>query len=76
MESEPRESRMYNGRGYILEEAITGDFALIKVRILLRLFVALPRIPIFIYQLSHPFFLLVGMEGGYSWQRDFPWHLS
>jgi 3-oxoacid CoA-transferase len=28
--SAPRESRMYNGRGYVLEEAITGDFALIK----------------------------------------------
>jgi 3-oxoacid CoA-transferase len=28
--STPRESREYNGRGYILEEGITGDFALIK----------------------------------------------
>eukprot|EP01133_Synstelium_polycarpum_P007772 gene7772-9117_t len=28
--SEPREVRTYNGRPYVLEEAITGDFALIK----------------------------------------------
>ena len=28
--SAPREARTYNGRGYILEEAITGDFALVK----------------------------------------------
>ena len=26
----PRESRIFNGREYIMEEAITGDFALIK----------------------------------------------
>jgi acyl CoA:acetate/3-ketoacid CoA transferase alpha subunit len=29
--SAPRELRKYNGREYILEEAITGDFALVKV---------------------------------------------
>lgn len=28
--SQPREERMYNGRNYILEEGITGDFALVK----------------------------------------------
>lgn len=28
--SEEREAREYNGKGYILEEAITGDFALVK----------------------------------------------
>lgn len=28
--SAPRETRQYGGRGYVLEEAITGDFALIK----------------------------------------------
>lgn len=28
--SEPREDRMFDGRNYILEEAIRGDFALIK----------------------------------------------
>ena len=28
--SEPREVRQFNGRNYIMEEAITGDFALIK----------------------------------------------
>jgi len=28
--SEPRESREYGGRSYVLEEAITGDFALVK----------------------------------------------
>lgn len=28
--STPRESRSFNGRGYVLEEAIRGDFALIK----------------------------------------------
>jgi len=28
--SEEREERLYNGRGYILEDAITGDFALVK----------------------------------------------
>jgi 3-oxoacid CoA-transferase len=30
MSSESRESREYAGRNYILEEAITGDFALVK----------------------------------------------
>ena len=28
--SEPRESRKFNGKEYIMEEAITGDFALVK----------------------------------------------
>lgn len=28
--SQPRETRMYNNRGHVLEEAITGDYALIK----------------------------------------------
>lgn len=28
--SPPREDRQFNGRGYVMEEAITGDFALIK----------------------------------------------
>jgi 3-oxoacid CoA-transferase len=28
--SQPRESRMYNGRGYVLEEAILGDVSLVK----------------------------------------------
>ncbi|CAH1243089.1 OXCT1 [Branchiostoma lanceolatum] len=28
--SEPREERMFNGRNYIMERAITGDFALVK----------------------------------------------
>ncbi|XP_063681215.1 succinyl-CoA:3-ketoacid coenzyme A transferase 1, mitochondrial-like [Bolinopsis microptera] len=28
--SEPREDRVFNGRNYIMEEAITGDFSLIK----------------------------------------------
>lgn len=28
--SEPRETRVFNGRNYVMEEAITGDFALIK----------------------------------------------
>lgn len=28
--SEPREARQFNGRDYIMEEAITGDFALVK----------------------------------------------
>jgi 3-oxoacid CoA-transferase len=28
--SKPRETRSFNGRNYVLEEAITGDFALIK----------------------------------------------
>lgn len=28
--SKQRESQLFNGRQYILEEAITGDFALIK----------------------------------------------
>ena len=30
IKSEPREHRRFGGRDYILEEAITGDFALIK----------------------------------------------
>jgi len=30
IKSEPREARLFNGRNYIMEEAITGDFALIK----------------------------------------------
>jgi 3-oxoacid CoA-transferase len=28
--SQPKESREFNGKGYVLEEAITGDFAFIK----------------------------------------------
>ena len=28
--SDPREHRIFNGRNYIMEEAITGDFALVK----------------------------------------------
>jgi 3-oxoacid CoA-transferase len=28
--SEPRETRVFNGRHYVMEEAITGDFALVK----------------------------------------------
>merc|ERR1719401_2481295 len=28
--SEPRESREFDGRGYVMEKAITGDFALVK----------------------------------------------
>ncbi len=28
--SKPREERAYNGRNFILEEAITGDYALVK----------------------------------------------
>lgn len=28
--SGPRESREFNGRNYVMEEAITGDFGLIK----------------------------------------------
>lgn len=28
--SKPRESREFNGRGYIMEEAIVGDFAIVK----------------------------------------------
>jgi 3-oxoacid CoA-transferase len=28
--SEPRESRKFNGKNYIMEEAITGDYALVK----------------------------------------------
>ena len=28
--STPRESRQFNGKNYIMEEAITGDFALIR----------------------------------------------
>lgn len=30
MVSAERETRQYEGRDYILEEAITGDFALVK----------------------------------------------
>lgn len=30
IQSAPREHRVFNGRNYIMEEAITGDFALIK----------------------------------------------
>ncbi|MCL4133482.1 UNVERIFIED_CONTAM: hypothetical protein GTU68_066880 [Idotea baltica] len=30
IQSSPREERIFNGRNYIMEEAITGDFALIK----------------------------------------------
>ena len=30
IQSSPREERCFNGRNYIMEEAITGDFALIK----------------------------------------------
>ena len=30
IESAPRESRAFGGRGFVLEEAITGDFALVK----------------------------------------------
>jgi len=30
IKSQPRETREYNGRKYVLEEALTGDFALIK----------------------------------------------
>ena len=29
-ESEPRDTRSFNGRNYVLEEAITGDYSLIK----------------------------------------------
>jgi 3-oxoacid CoA-transferase len=28
--SKPRETRAFNGRNYVMEEAITGDFALVK----------------------------------------------
>merc|ERR1711988_1129591 len=28
--SEPREERMFNGRNYVMEHAITGDYALVK----------------------------------------------
>lgn len=31
--SQPKEARQFAGKGYVLEEAITGDFALIKVTI-------------------------------------------
>lgn len=30
IESQPRETRVINGRNYVLEDAITGDFALVK----------------------------------------------
>ncbi|CAH3174034.1 unnamed protein product, partial [Porites evermanni] len=30
--SQPRESREFNGKNYVMEEAITGDFALIKAK--------------------------------------------
>ncbi len=30
LQSKPREHRVFDGRDYIMEEAITGDFALIK----------------------------------------------
>lgn len=30
MESKPKESRVFNGREYVLEEALTGDFSFIK----------------------------------------------
>jgi len=30
IESQPRESREFNGRNFVMEEAITGDFALVK----------------------------------------------
>ena len=30
--SKPREARQFNGIDYIMEEAITGDYALIRVR--------------------------------------------
>lgn len=30
--SQPKESREFNGKGYVLEEAIRGDFALIKAK--------------------------------------------
>ena len=30
IESKPRESRSFNGRNYVMEEAITGDFSLVK----------------------------------------------
>jgi len=30
IKSEPRESRNFNGRNYVLEEAITGDYAFVK----------------------------------------------
>ena len=30
LQSTPRESRNFNGTDYIMEEAITGDFALVK----------------------------------------------
>jgi len=28
--SKPRETRNFNGRNYVMEEAITGDFSLVK----------------------------------------------
>lgn len=28
--SEPRQAQLFNGKSYIMEEAITGDYALIK----------------------------------------------
>eukprot|EP00386_Alphamonas_edax_P007797 GDKI01025883.1.p1 GENE.GDKI01025883.1~~GDKI01025883.1.p1 ORF type:complete len:512 (-),score=144.84 GDKI01025883.1:111-1646(-) len=30
IQSEPRETREFNGRGYVMERAITGDFSLVK----------------------------------------------
>ena len=30
VESSPREARTFNGRNYVMEEAITADFSLIK----------------------------------------------
>ena len=30
IQSDPRQSAMFNGKDYILEEAITGDYALVK----------------------------------------------
>lgn len=30
IKSEPRETRSFNGRNYVMEEAITGDFSLVK----------------------------------------------
>lgn len=31
--SEPRESRVFGGKHYIMEESITGDYALVRYRL-------------------------------------------
>jgi hypothetical protein len=62
--SERREARVFNGVNYIMEEAITGDYALVKVHVML--------LSYYIEGLHRLFHLTEGLEGRHGWQPSLP----